>query len=457
MRQTRRMFLKQSGLAMMAVGAVPGILRGATDKIRVGFIGVGNRGSQLLQSFMKNDDCEVAALCDVYRPFLDRDRAAVDPRIVQSIGARVPKLEEKIPAGCKRFEDFRELLAMDEIDAVCIATPDHWHAVQTIAACRAGKDVYVEKPLTITLEEGRRMIKVAHETERVVTVGINRRAAPVYRHLIETGVENLIGEVSLGIAARVSNMFPDGIGRYEPTDPPAGLNWDLWLGPRAERPFRFNILPYKFRWWKDFSSQMANWGVHYIDGVRWMLGESAPVAVTAVGSRNIIHDDADIPDTMEVLFEFPSGRIMKFSVNEACDGQIVPNNADFELRGTKGNLVVSDRGYQLVPPRPGQFQSWKTSTAAKEVTLGDVIGQEGARQDPTDPLVRNFLDCVKSRETPYCSLEDGHRSTSFALLANIAVERGKRLEWDAESEQITNDPVANAMQHYDYRSPWSFE
>ena len=456
--QTRRTFVKRSALAAAALTAAPGIVSArkaaAGKKIRMGFIGVGNRGTQLLRAFMKNDDLEVAALCDVYRPYVTRDDSQVDPRMVDSVGARVPRMGEEFPKSCKRVGDYREVLADDSIDAVCIGTPDHWHAIQTIEACRAGKDVYVEKPLTITLEEGRRMIAVAKETKQVVAVGLNRRGSAVYRHLAQEVPKGLIGEVSVGLAGRVSNMFPDGIGKFKPEAPPEDFNWDLWQGPRAERPFQFNIAPYKFRWWSDYSSQMGNWGVHYMDVIRWMMGEGAPAAVTAHGSRNFIDDDSDIADTMEVLFEFASGRIIKFSVNEACGGAIVPNG-EVALRGSKATLEATHKGFQITPSKPGQFQTWKTEGGEKQVTAGELLGDPDKKDDFTDNLARNFLDCVKSRATPLCTLEEAHISTSFAHLANIALARGKRLEWDASAERFTNDEKANELQHYTYRKPWS--
>jgi predicted dehydrogenase len=403
---------------------------------------------------MKFDDVEVAALCDVYRPFVTRDASQIDPRMIESVGNRVPKMGEEFPASCKRFEDYRELLDDDSIDAVCIATPDHWHAIQTIDACRKGKDVYVEKPLAITLEEGRRMIQVARETGRVVAVGLNRRGSVVYQHLAKAVADGLIGQTPVALAGRVSNMYPDGIGRYKPEAPPKDFNWNLWQGPRAERPFQFNIAPYKFRWWSDYSSQMGNWGVHYMDALRWLMGESAPVAVTAHGSRKLIRDDADIPDTMEVLFEFASGKIIKFSVNEACGGSVVPQG-EVELRGSKATLQIDTRGYTIIPSKPGQFQTWQMQSQEKTVSVGEIMGKPGHRDDFTDTLVRDFLDCVKSRRTPLCPLEEGHRSTAFAHIANIALARGKRLQWDPASERFTNDAQANQMQHYTYRKPWT--
>lgn len=455
MNPTRREFAKTSVLATAAFAGAPTLLRGRNlhDKIRVGFIGVGNRGSQLLALFRGNADVDVAALCDVYEPFVLRDYSRVDKRFIASVGDRIPRMGEQLAAYSK-FKDFRKLLDDKSIDAVCIATPDHWHAIQTIMACQAGKDVYCEKPLTMTIKEGRRMVEAAHETNRIVAVGLNRRGSTLYQHLVQEVQGGKIGRVSVALAGRVSNMFPDGIGTYPATEPPADFDWDLWLGPRRLRPFQFNIAPYKFRWWSDYSSQMGNWGVHYIDVIRWMIGETAPLAVTAHGGRSLIDDDADIPDTMEVLFEFKSGAILKFSVNEACSGDIVPDH-EVELRGTKGTIRAGEYSYVLNAAEPGQFQTWDKPDIEQQVAQADLLGDPEKREDSTANLVRNFLDCVKSREAPLCPVDEGHRSTTFALMANIALAQKKRLEWDAEKEMFTNDNVANDLLHYNYRSPWT--
>lgn len=458
---SRRDFLKRS--AMTAAGVTVGISAmnasvfartlGANDKIRVGFIGLGNRGTQLLERFMANKDVEVAALCDVYEPYTLRDRSKVNTRWLE-IG-KVPEMGEKFANKPKRYNDFRKLLEQKDIDAVCISTPDHWHAIQTIAAVDAGKDVYIEKPLSITLHEGRQMVSATAKTDRVVAVGLNRRGSSIYQELAGLIQGGKIGDVRTARCYRISNMYPDGIGSLGPEAPPAGFDWDMWLGPRPFRPYQYNIAPYYFRWWQDYSSQMGNWGVHYMDVIRWMVDEKAPVAVSAHGSK-LLDDDKTIPDTMEVTFEFASGMLAQFHIYEAC-GATGVNGGEIEFGGTHGNLVSSQNGYRISPVKPGQFQSWEQLVEPEEKTLKSDAqhGDLGIREDSTANLIRNFLDCVKSREAPLCSLEEGHRSTSFAHLANISLAMGTRIEWDAETEQVTNNPAANDLLNYEYRSPWS--
>ena len=426
---------------------------GANEKIRMGFIGLGNRGTLLLNWFMENADVEVVALCDVYEPYTLRDRSKVAERYLE-IG-KVPKMGEEFSSKVKRYTDFRKLLEQKDIDAVCIATPDHWHAIQTIAALEAGKHVYVEKPLTITIQEGRAMVNEYKKSGKVCAVGLNRRGSSIYQHLSKEVQNGIIGKVTTARAQRTSNMYPNGIGMLQPEEPPKDFDWDMWLGPRAFRPYQYNIAPYFFRWWKEYSSQMGNWGVHYMDVIRWLLNEEAPVAITATGGNFAVQDDRTIPDTMEVLFEMPSKSIIKFSIHEANAGGGI-SGGEIELHGTKGNLIADQNGYSVSSAKPGQFQTWNTLVEPMEKKLkgGAEFGDLGSKENSTGNLIRNFLDCIKDGGAPLCSLEEGHRSTSFAHLANISLELGQRIEWDAVNERITNSDKANDYLHYEYRAPW---
>jgi len=450
----RRRFIKQSALSTAGLAFGTKVFSapysqkvlGSNNKIRVGFIGLGNRGSQLLNWFMQNDDVEIAAFCDVYEPYILRDRSLVSKKYIEM--GKVPKMNEPSISNVKQYKDYRELLAQKDIDAVCIATPDHWHALQTIHAFQAGKHVYVEKPLTITIQEGREMINVQKKYGKVCSVGLNRRGSPIYQELSQKVQEGIIGKVTTARAQRTSNMFPNGIGIQKPAAPPKDFDWNMWLGPRAFRPYQYNMAPYFFRWWKEYSSQMGNWGVHYMDVIRWMLGESAPVAITATGGKYAVQDDRNIPDTMEVLFEMPSKAIIKFSIHEA-NGSGGITGGEVELNGSKGNLIASQKGYQVTSSRSGQFQSWDKLVEHSDKKLDD-----GSSNDSTVNLIRNFLDCIKTGQEPICTLEDGHRSTSFAHLANISLELGQRIEWDPIHEKITNNEKANDFLHYEYRAPW---
>jgi predicted dehydrogenase len=458
---SRREFLSKTALATagLTIGVQPFAaanyrkISGSAERIRMGFIGLGNRGSQLLQLFMSHPDVEIAAFCDLYEPYLLRDRNLVDPRYLKSLATQVPKMGEKFPNQVKKYNDFRKLLEDKDVDAVCIATPDHWHALITISAIQAGKDVYVEKPLTQTIKEGRMMVDTQVKSKQIVAVGLNRRGNIVYQKLAKEVPEGKIGKVTVARAFRINDMYPSGIGKLKPEDPPKNFNWDMWLGPRAFRPYQYNISPYMFRWWKDYSSQMGNWGVHFMDVIRWMLGEKAPVAISAQGGKYAVDDDRDIPDTMEVTYEFASGSIATFSIYEASSGGMF-QYGEVELRGTKGTLYADEDGYRITGTKKGQFQTWDKMIEDETLTSKNEKLADGSSGDSTGTLVRNFLDCIKSRKTPLCPLEEGHRSTSFAHLANIALQVRARLEWDPTKETFINNEAANQLLHYEYRKPW---
>ena len=460
-KNSRRDFLKAAAVtsAGMTLGlntfcsSGGGATVGPNEKIRVGFIGIGNRGSQLLALFMQEKDCEIAALCDTYKPYVLRDRGLVDPRYLKDMPGQVPTMGEKFPNKPVIYDDYRKLLDDKSIDAVCIATPDHWHAIQMIAAVEAEKDVYVEKPLTATIKEGRAMVDAQKRSKRVVAVGLNRRGNEVYQRLAKELAADKIGRITVARAARVSNMFPNGIGKMQPEEPPKDLNWDMWLGPRASRPYQYNIAPYKFRWWGDYSSQMGNWGVHYMDAIRWMMGETAPVAITAHGGKYVLDHDGDIPDTMEVTFEFASKKMISFSIWEGTSGELLPYG-EIEIRGTKGTVFASQDGYRIIPATRGQFQTWDRQIEPEEFNVPAGELSDGSNAYSTGTLVHNFLECVRSRKEPLCPLEEGHRSTSFAHLANIAWKVEQRLQWDPVNERFTNSEKANEMLSYEYRKPW---
>jgi predicted dehydrogenase len=287
----------------------------------------------------------------------------------------------------------------------------------------------------------------------VVAVGLNRRGNIVYQKLAKEIPAGKIGKVTVARAFRINNMYPSGIGKLKPEEPPKNFNWDMWLGPRAYRPYQYNISPYMFRWWSEYSSQMGNWGVHYMDAIRWMMAETAPVAISAHGGKFAVDDDRDIPDTMEVTYEFASGAIIDFSIYEASSGSSLPYG-EVELRGTKGTLYADENGYKITGTKKGQFQNWDKMMEDDSFSTKNLVLADGSNGDSTGAVVRNFLDCIKSRKNPLCPLEEGHRSTSFAHLGNIALKLKSRLEWDPVKEVFTNNQAANQLLHYEYRKPW---
>ncbi|WP_413433118.1 Gfo/Idh/MocA family protein [Crateriforma spongiae] len=428
---SRRQFQKSASTTFVlsaATAASSARAAGSNDRVSLGFIGVANRGGQLMKAFAEHQDCSPDYVCDV-------DSKTLEKAAKQTGGSP------------KTTADFRKVIDDDSIDAIVIATPDHWHAIQCISGCAAGKDVYVEKPLAVTIHEGRAMVDAARKYDRIVQVGTHRRSSGLYQELSQRIQNGLLGKVCMSRAFRLSNMAPDGIGRRPAMTPPEHLDWDMWLGPRAERPYQDNIAPYKFRWWQDYSSQMGNWGVHYLDAIRWCIGEEAPSSVCAMGGQFAIDDDRTIPDTMEVTFQFPSGRLAVFGQYETSGNPMMPTG-EIELRGTLGTAYVSERAYEIIPERRGQFATEHPMAKPEKGT------EDSNNHHLTSNHARNFLDCMRSRRQPNADVEIGHRSTTFCHLANISLKLGRRLQWDADAERFIGDDDANAMLHYEYRKPW---
>ena len=464
----RREFIKASAM-MAGAMAVPNILRaqGSKTKVRMGFIGVGNRGTQLLHIFMKNPLVEVTALADIYEPYLKRDDSAFDPKFLEwGLKGRLPnfrnkdgslkkqevELAERIKSGtCKLYKDYKALLADPNVDAVCIATPDHWHAIQTIDAIKAGKDVYCEKPLTATVAEGRAMVNAQKNSRQIVAVGLNRRGNDAYRELKKAIATGKYGLFRTGRAARVSNIFPNGIGKCPPCDPPKGMDWDAWLGPRAYRPYKYTTAPYYFRWHTDFSSQVGNWGVHYLDAMRWMMGETAPSAVTAVGGKYYTPDsDSEIPDTMFCVYEFASGKVIEFNIFEG--GRSYPiRRRELELASGDATIYANESGWEIEPSKQKEFNNMPQPLPPKQFSVREAVLQDGSSAGSTENVIADFVARCLDRGTPLCPLEEGHRSTCFAHIANISLKLGRRLEWDGERERFTNCDEANRLLHYTYR------
>jgi predicted dehydrogenase len=442
----RRTFHKATAAAAgwATLSAAGALARGSNDRVRLGFIGVGNRGDQLLDAFLVHPDAQVAALCDVYEPYL-------------------APAQKKAGGQAKLFADYRKLLDQTDLDAVVIATPDHWHALQFVDACRAGKDVYVEKPLSLTIGEGRKMVDVARETNRITQVGLHRRSTPFIREAVEKIQGGAIGKVTVAKCFHLRNESPDGIGNPPDGAPPAGLDWEMWLGPAPKVPFNTNRCLYKFRWFRDYSGgQLTNFGTHYLDVIQWALGQDAPLGVFALGGKYAIADNREIPDTMEAVWEYPGKTLVTFSQYNANNS---PGNAqgwEIEFRGTLGTLVMQEgTGFQIIPqkvrtkelPALSPLFRKENSEQGKATRQGCQPYAVKGRSNTADHA-RNFLDCVKSRKPTNCPVAVGHRSTSATLLAKIALRTGRYLTWDAKAERVTNDPEANRLLTYEYRKPW---
>jgi predicted dehydrogenase len=440
---TRRRFAK----TMAAAGAASALSRmrvqGANDRIRLGFIGLGNRGDQVLDAFLVHRDAEIVAICDLWQPYLDF-------------------AAKKIGGSPKQFKDYQKLLELKDVDGVVIATPDHWHALQTIHACQAEKDVYTEKPMSLRVAEGRRMVQVARRYKRVTQVGFNRRSSPMCKEAADFLRGGGMGKITAIRTFHIQNEWPTGIGNPPDEEPPAGFDWDAWLGPAPKVPYNRNRAFYRFRWFYDYSGgQVTNFGAHFVDFVHWALGHDAPLAVTAMGAKLAIEDNREIPDTLEVLWTYPGGTLVTFSQFNANAAPADRRHGIVEVRGTKGTFHLSYEGYEIVPEEINDkvFPALTPLDRSLSQEYGSgrkpvIAPRKGAGDDGTTLHARNFLDCIRSRQACTCDIEIGHRGTSATLIANIAHQTKSYLQWDGKAERFTNNLEANKHLNYEYRAPY---
>ncbi len=442
----RRDFVKSTAAAGLATALSSTRVLGANERVRLGFIGLGNRGDQVLDAFLAHKDCQVVAICDIYQPYMNFAAG-------------------KIGGGPAQFKDYRKLLDVKDIDAAVICTPDHWHALQTIHACEAGKDVYTEKPLSLCVAEGRKMVEAVRSYKRVSQVGIHRRSSPFCKEAADLVRSGELGRITAVRSFHIQNEWPRGIGAPpDNEDPPAGFDWEAWLGPAPKVAYNKNRTFYRFRWFYDYSGgQLTNFGVHYMDMVHWALGQDAPAAVTAMGGKLVMEDNREIPDTLEVVWMYPGNTLVTFSQINASAPPAGLRNGEIEFRGTKGTLYVQSDGYEVVPDliTPNEFAA--RTPIDRSVERGWRVGakpmieaRKGTGRADTEYHARNFLDCVRSREKCNCDIEIGHRSTSTTLLGNIAHKTRSYLEWDRERERFTNNLAANNYLSYSYRTPYKF-
>lgn len=432
----RREFIKGGALGTIALGAAVNArpasaqIAGANDRIRLGVIGTGRQGRSNLQQFLKYPEVEAVALCDVYAPNLEKT-AALAPR-------------------AERFTDFRRLLDRKDIDAVMVATPDHWHALQTVMACQAGKDVYVEKPTSLDIAEGRVMVEAARDHKRVVQVGTWQRSGTHFREATEIVRSGRLGKVASVRVWNVGNQFPAGIGNPPDSAPPPDLDWDMWLGPAPKRAFnanRFGVTDKGFsyfRWFWDYAGgKMTDWGVHLLDIVQWAMNVDAPQSVTATGGKFLLQDNRETPDTLNVIYGYP-GFVCTYEYRETNSNPLYGGDHGIVFYGTEGTLHVSRGGFELMPEKR------KGMTPIEELK---VKGEKGDQMLATH--VRDFLDCMRTRRQPVCDIEIGHRSSSTAMLGNVAYRSRRHIGWDGARERLTEGGDAAAKYlSTPYRKPW---
>lgn len=409
-----------SAVAAHTVQAAP------SDRVRIGLIGCGGISSADSNAFLAHKESEIAVVCDVD-----------DARIASTVD-RLQKLRGKSPETTK---DFRRVLDRKDIDVCIIATPDHWHPLITIAAFQAGKDVYVEKPLAPTIAEGRAMRDAAKRYSRIAQMGTHWRSGTHYREAIELVRSGKIGKVRQVRCTAYLDWITD-CGNLPDTPVPAGVDYDMWLGPAPLRPFNKNRFHFNFRWFWDYAGGlMTDWGVHQLNLALWAMGPEWPKSVISSGGKYILQDNTETPDTQITVYDFPSYTLI-WEHGVQCG--LGPDRREHGVffTGTDATLILHSQGWEIVA----------------EPKHRDAV-VEMKRQAPTRELIRaqharNFLDCVVSRQAPVENLDVGHHVSSVAHLGNLALRSRSRIEWDGATETVRDNPAANKLLSRQYRAPW---
>lgn len=414
---TRRTLLASAAATIgTAATAAP---TASSDRVRVAIMGLGGRGSALLQAFSAAG-AEVAGLCDVDDTAAGRAADAAATRHDAK-----PRVER----------DIRRLLDDASIDAVVVAAPNHWHAPATILACAAGKHVYVEKPCSHTPEEGELAVAAARKHGVVVQHGTQRRSWPWVQEAVKAVQDGAIGAVHVA-HSWYTNRRPS-IGRGERIAPPSTLDWTLWQGPAAERPFTSNVVPYHWHWrWHWGNGELGNNGVHGLDVARWALGVTFPTRVVSAGGRYYHDDDQETPDTMSVAYEFPGGKLITWE-GQSCS-PLGPQGSSFgvSFHGPEASLVIDTDGWRILDQ--------KNKTVAEH---------EGAKKDDETHVV-DFLSAIREGRRPNADIADGHASALLCHLGTIAHRTDRVLHTRPDDGHIVNADDAAALWTKEYRPGW---
>jgi len=416
----RREFLGIVPLVWAGMSATSQAAVSANEKVNVALVGCGGRGRALGSWFSRLPESQLVAACDP-----DQSRSGQMADQIEKSGAKRPKL----------VEDFRRLLDSDEIDAIVIATPDHWHTPAAIMACQAGKDVYVEKPCSHNIHEGRQLVNTARKYKRVVQHGTNLRATPVYEKAWQQIQDGVIGKVKM---VKAINNQRRALYPRRPDEPvPQGVNYDLWLGPAQKRPFNRNCFHTSWHWNWDFGTgDIGNDGVHQIDIGRWGMNLKAPNAVSCSGAKlGSKGDSQETPDTMVVTWEYDD-LLYVYEQRDFTPYRMQAHRHDNDniFYGDKGFMMVDRSGYRIFFKHergPAFEQKWKDT--------------------PTH--YQNFIDCVKNRKSQelLAEIEEGHYSALLSHLGNISYRTGRRLVFDPKTETFPEDKDANQFLTRDYR------
>jgi predicted dehydrogenase len=416
--------MKVAGAAALTTNIFTGNLRGANDRVQAAFIGMGRMGQGNLSYAMKQENLVPVAVCDVYQPNLEKALKIADGK-------------------AKGIKDFREIIADKSVDVVCISTPDHWHPYMTIEACKAGKDVYVEKPVSVTVDEGRKMVEAARKYNRVVQAGTMQRSAVHFQKAVEIVKSGELGQITTVHCWNYSLQPPEGIGNPPDGDPPADLDWDMWLGPAPKRPFnpnRFGVDPKmfsNFRYFWDYAGgMMTDWGIHWLDIVQMAFNEQMPTSIQTVGGKFRIKDNTETPDTIHVSYEYPGNFIATYE-NRYGNGQSMFNKSGGILfNGDKATMFLDRSEFRIIPEKRGA-----EPTVVKATDSGNVRHWA------------NFLECVKTRQKPIADIEIGARSSSTCILGNVSYRAKVRIDWD-HVKWTCKESEAKKYLSRDERKPW---
>ncbi|MFC2118284.1 Gfo/Idh/MocA family protein [Bacteroidota bacterium] len=407
----------------------------ANNKLVVGLIGCKGMGFNNLTTFLNQKNVECAGLCDIDKSILEQRAANVDKILTEK--EKEDEIKYKRP---KLYSDFRKLLENKDIDAVIIGTPDHWHAMIMILACEAGKDVYVEKPMANSIAEANLMVRAARHYKKVIQVGQWQRSGP---HWEDT--KNFVRSGKLGKISKVEVWRYGGneVPLVPDSQVPDGVDYNMWLGPARNRAFNKNRFHYNFRWFWDYAGgKMTDWGVHLLDMAFYSMDSWLPNSVSAEGGKFVFPNDAmETPDTLTANYEFDDFKIV-WKNNFGLKTDKTGRDHGLAFSGEKGILYASRTGWEVIPKTKNGIE------LMEKVPFSPSVGNH------LDLHVKNFIQCVKSREKTACDVETGRDVAINAHLGNIAYRTGNNIVWNPENNSFGNDQAANALILPDYRSPW---
>ena len=450
MENSRRTFIKTSAagvVTLLAGGKLSSFgamdyrsIMGANERLNIAVVGFHNRGMGLIRACTHLENVKITALCDIDQRLFANAVAEIEKR-----GGEKPEL----------YTDYRKLLENKDIHAVVIATPDHWHALQAIWACKAGKDVYIEKPLAFTVGEGRKIVEAARKYNRVVQAGTQSRSNIVVHKALQLIREGIIGDIYM--ARAIVFGFRSNIGRVPDSPVPEGVDWDMFLGPAPWHPFNENRFHYKWHWfWDTSTTEFGNNATHWVDLIRMAMDIKVhPQKIQCMGGFYVWDSDQEIPNIQLGAFQYPDNRIVQIDVRSIYNNH---EGGDLEgafLYGSKGWMHLKHQNFRVFfgqKSEPGPSFSIKSLQAPenKEVV------QEFKGLDI--PHLQNFVDCVRTRKWQDLNADvlEGHLSSSVGLLGNIAYRVGRTLEFDGMNEKFIADPEADSYLVREYRLPYRF-